>query len=259
MNSLLSAVKSRAVAKRALFANLPLEIGPGLKISVKGYIIFKRQELHRTTYVWLKDEKAQIAKVAPNKDAKDAGDGSISMKAQKGYKFGGEQIIFTTQELSDLRNFGEPVIRVIGFKDIGPQTLPIWANLKAATFIYPSEEDYVCSTRVFSALRRKMLKDGKMATAWFIARKNAAPQIVAIVSADERLDSQGNQKIPPGMWLIPLPYADDLRSDPETPVIQVADILVDKMRKIIEKLRITSLRYNPETHPNPGLSLYTLP
>ncbi|KAL9592797.1 MAG: hypothetical protein Q9179_006364, partial [Wetmoreana sp. 5 TL-2023] len=140
LSSLLSNVNSKAVARRALFSNLPLEIGPGFKISVKGYIIFKCQEPRRSCYVWLNGEKAQIAHGVTTRMAEDTARTVEKVEIKKAYKFGGAQILFTPEEISQLRNFGEPCIRIIGFKPIS--MLPLWANLKPATFIYPSEEDY---------------------------------------------------------------------------------------------------------------------
>ena len=253
LESLLSAINSRAVAKRALFASIPLQIGPDLKISVKGYIMFKRQEPKRTTYVWLKDEKAQISKLVPNKVADDSEETRSKKTVQKAYKLGAEQILFSASEMADLRNLGEPIIRIVGFKGITPDTLPIWANLKNSTFLYPSEEEVVGSTRVFSALQRKLIKDKKMAIAWFISRRNAAPQIVAIIASDEKLDEEGEQVLPQGLWLLTLPYADDIRIDPEAPISPAADTLIDKMRPIIQELQLRKARYYPGRYPSPGL------
>ena len=218
--------------------------------------MFKRQEPNRTTYVWVKDEKAQIAKTVPTKVA----DSLVAAKppVQKAYRFGGEQVSFSAEEISDLRNFGEPVIRIIGFKDVKTETLPMWANLKTSTFIYPSEEEYVGSTRVFSALQHKLAKDHKIATAWFIARRNAAPQAVAVLAGDEKFDEEGEYTVSQGLWLLPLPCIDDIRINPEVLVIPAADTLTSRMRPIIQQLQLPKARYCPSKYPNPGLTFITL-
>ena len=250
--SLLSSINSKAVAKRALFSSIPFEIGPDFKISVKGYIIFKRQVPHRSCYIWLEGEKPQIAMGSSTQIADDSARPVEKVEVRKAYKFGGEQITFAPEEVSDLRNFGDPGIRIIGFKPLS--LLPIWANLKPSTFIYPSEEDFVGSTRVFSALQQKLLKDEKMAVAWFIARKNAAPVIAAVLPGAEKLDNSGLQSIPPGMWLCPLPFADDIRQNPEvTNVIRAPDPLVDRMRSVVEQLQLPKAQYDPSKYPNPAL------
>ena len=171
---------------------------------------------------------------------------------RKAYKFGGAQITFTPDEISKLRDFGEPGIRIIGFKPMS--MLPIWANIRPSTFIYPSEEDYIGSTRVFSALQQKLLRDDKMGLAWFIARKSAAPVIAAIIPGAEKLNDDGEQVTPPGMWIIPLPFADDIRQNPETRLIRSPDSLTNLMRVVIQQLQLPGARYFPEKYPNPGMS-----
>ncbi len=251
LNSLLSSVNSKAVARRALFSSIPFEIGPGFKISVKGYIIFKRQTIQRSCYIWLEGEKPQIATGVTTQMADDTARTVEKVEIRKAYKFGGEQITFTPEEVSELRNFGDPGIRIIGFKPLS--MLPVWANFKPSTFIYPSEDDYVGSTRVFSALQQKLLRDQKMALAWFVARKNAAPVIAAVLPGAEKLDDNGAQIVPPGMWLCPLPFADDIRQNPETRLIRAPEPLIDRMREIVQQLQLPKARYDPSKYPNPAL------
>ena len=171
---------------------------------------------------------------------------------RKAFKFGGESVLFTPEELSSLRYWGDPVIRIIGFK---PQSmLPIWANIRSSTFIYPSEEEYVGSTRTFSALQQTLLRKEKMALVWYIARKNAAPVFAALLPGAEKLGEYGEQTMPPGMWIIPLPFADDIRSNPEINMdLRAPDVLKDKMRPIIQQLQLPKGIYDPARYPNPAL------
>ncbi|KAL8894906.1 MAG: hypothetical protein Q9192_003974, partial [Flavoplaca navasiana] len=244
LNSLLSNINSKAVARRALFSNLPLEIGPGFRISVKGFIIFKRQEPKRSCYVYLAGETAQIATGVTTELASDTARTVEKVEIKKAYKFGGEQILFTPEEISSLRNFGEPCIRILGFKPMS--MLPLWANMRPPTFIYPSEEDYIGSTRVFAALHAKLLSSRKIGITWFIARKNAAPVLAALYPGPESLDENGLQIMPPGLWLIPLPYADDIRQNPEmTTLIRAPEPLIDRMRLVIQQLQLPKAKYDP--------------
>ncbi|KAF6239725.1 hypothetical protein HO173_002271 [Letharia columbiana] len=251
LTSLLSSINSKAVAKRALFSSIPFEIGPGFRISVKGYIIFKRQEPKRSCFVWLEGEKPQIATGVTTQMADDTARTVEKLEIKKAYKFGGEQITFTPEEVSSLRHFGDPGIRIIGFKPLS--MLPIWANIRLSTFIYPSEDDYVGSTRVFSALQQKLLKDQKIGIAWFVARKNATPVIAAVLPGAEKLDENGAQVIPPGMWLTPLPFADDIRQNPETNLIRAPEGLIDRMREVVQQLQLPKAMYDPRKYPNPAL------
>ncbi|OOQ89113.1 ATP-dependent DNA helicase II subunit 1 [Penicillium brasilianum] len=251
LNSLLSSINSRSVPRRSLFSNVPLEIGPNFKISVNGYLLLKRQEPARSCYVWLGGETPQIVKGITTQMADDTAQTVEKSEIRKAYKFGGEQVAFTPEELQALRHFGDPVIRIIGFKPVS--SLPIWANVKHPSFIYPSEEDYVGSTRVFSALQQKLLKAQKMALVWFIPRKNAAPVVAAMVAGEEKIDENGVQKVPPGMWIIPLPFADDVRQNPESTVNVSPDALTDAMREIIGQLQLPKGIYDPLKYPNPAL------
>lgn len=245
LQSLLSTISSRASPKRALFSSMPLELGPQLRISVKGYLLFKHQKPARSCYVYLGTDKPQIAVGSSNYTASEgAADRVEKVEVRKAFTFGGEQIIFGQEELKKLRNFGDPIIRIIGFKPI--EQIPMWANLKSSTYLYPSEEDYVGSTRVYSALYQKLAKDNLMALTWFIARRNAIPVMAAIIptlsAADT--DDQSNQAqvsetgCPQGLHLIPLPFRDDIRDDPPSAhdePLRAPDELVDAMRPIIRK------------------------
>lgn len=249
LNTLLSSINSRSVPRRSLFSNVPLEIGPGFKISVNGYLLLKKQEPARNCYVWLSGETPQIVKGTTTQMADDTAQTVEKADIRKAYKFGGEQVAFTPEEQQALRHFGDPVIRIIGFKPLS--ALPIWANIKHPSFIYPSEEDYIGSTRVFSALQQKLIKSEKLALVWFIPRKNAAPVLAAMIAAEEKVDENGVQKLPPGMWIIPLPFADDVRQDPESKKIQAPDTLIDKMRQVVQQLQLPKGTYEPQKYPNP--------
>jgi ATP-dependent DNA helicase 2 subunit 1 len=176
---------------------------------------------------------------------------------RKAYKFGGDAITFTPEEITQIRQcFGEPVIRIIGFKPLS--SVPIWANTNKSTFIYPSEADYIGSTRVFSALQQKLLKSQKMGLVWFFPRRNAAPTLAALIPGEEKLNEEGEQLTPPGLWLIPLPFADDIRQFPTPPEhpLKTTDALTDKMRLIIEQLQLPKGIYDPSKYPNPDLQWF---
>lgn len=253
LSSLISEINSKQVAKRALFSNMPFEIGPGFKISVKGYNILQKQAPARNCFVWLGGENAQIAERESTTFAEDSGRTIEKTEIKKAFKFGGDAVTFTPEEVKELKNFGPPGLRIIGFK---PQSmLPFWASLNKSTFIYPCEEDYVGSTRVFAALWKKLLKDKKMGLGWYIARATSAPALVAIIPSTEKLDEvTKGQVFPAGLWLCPLPYADDIRNPPEVPSPLVApDILVDQMRMVVQQLQLPKAIYDPGKYPNPAL------
>jgi ATP-dependent DNA helicase 2 subunit 1 len=260
------------VAKRALFSNLPFEIGPNFKITVKGHNLLQKQESKRKGYVWVDGETLQYVEGETTQVTEDTARAVEKVEIKKAYKFGGSLIYFTPEEQQKLKDFGSPVLRIIGFK---PQSmLPLWASVKKSTFIYPSEEDYVGSTRVFSALWQKLIKDKKMGVAWYIARKNATPVLVAILPSEERADDNTKLPIiPAGLWLYQLPFADDKRDLPQLPKPLVAsdrltsemhkvsrvlpkkilNNLPDKEEKVIKQLQLPKAVYDHSKYPNPAL------
>ncbi|KAF1961925.1 ATP-dependent DNA helicase-like protein II subunit 1 [Byssothecium circinans] len=255
LKQLLSSINSKAAPRRALFS-LPMELGPGLRISVKGFILIKRQEHPKNCNVWVGGEKPQIVTASTSHMADDTARVVEKTELRKAYKFGGDTITFSPEEFVQIRQcFGEPIIRIIGFKPLS--SLPIWANIGKATFLYPSEADFIGSTRVFSALQQKLLKSRKMGLSWFVARKNAAPVLAAIIPGEERYDENGEQTSPPGLWLVPLPFADDIRPCPEQPPEPVTTPeLTDKMRVVMEQLQLPKGVYDPSKYPNPDLQWF---
>ncbi|KAA8641818.1 putative DSB repair complex subunit Ku70 [Aspergillus tanneri] len=251
LNTLLSSINSRSVPRRAHFSNMPLEIGPNFKISVTGYLLFRRQEPARNSFVWLGGEKPQIVKGVTTQIAEDTARTIEKWETKKAYKFGGDQVSFSPEEQKGLKDFGEPVIRIIGFKSLS--TLPFWANVKHPYFIYPSEEDFVGSTRVFSALHQSLLRNKRLALVWFIPRKNAGPVLGAMIAGEEKLDENGVQKFPPGMWIITLPFADDVRQNPEYTLNVAPEPLIDRMRMVVQQLQLPKASYDPLKYPNPSL------
>jgi len=256
LNSLISNINSKQTPKRSMFSNLPFEIAPGFKISVKGYNIIHRQHPVRRCYIWLDGEKPQIAVGETTKIAEDTARTVEKTEIKKAYKFGGEYVYFSPQEQKALKDFGPPTIRIIGFKK--RSMIPIWASVKKSTFIFPSEEGYVGSTRVFSSLWQKLLKDDKVGIAWYVPRVNAVPLLVAIMPSKERSDEDsGTPYLPAGLWLYPLPYVDDLRPPPEfPPVIRAPDPLIDQMRTIVQQLQLPKGIFNPTKYPNPSLQWF---
>ncbi|KAK1759360.1 SPOC like C-terminal domain-containing protein [Echria macrotheca] len=250
LNSLISNINSKQTPKRSYFSNLDFELAPGLTISIKGYIPLHRQTPARTCYVWTGGEKAQLVQSETTKV--DSSTRTVEKSdVKKAYKFGGEYIYFKPEEAKSLKQLGPKGLRIIGFK---PRSmLPPWASVKKSIFIFPSEEGYVGSTRVFSALWQKLLKDEKMGLAWFVARDNANPILVAVLPSR---NPDASHFLPAGLWLYPLPFADDVRSVDLDRGPSCPDDLVDIMRKVVQNLQLPKAMYDPHKYPNPSLQFH---
>jgi ATP-dependent DNA helicase 2 subunit 1 len=131
---------------------------------------------------------------------------------QKAYKFGGDFVVFSQDELKEIRSFGDPILRILGFKTA--DKLKFWENMRPSYFIYPSDASVTGSTRTFASLHKKMVKDNLMALAWLIPRRNQAPMFAAILPQEEEFDEKGAQSTPPGMHCVVLPFLDDIRANP---------------------------------------------
>ncbi|TGZ83886.1 Ku DNA-binding complex, Ku70 subunit [Ascodesmis nigricans] len=238
---------SKSTPKRALFST-KLEIAPGLTIGVKGYLMFKKQEKSRSHYVYTGGEKAQIVEGTTIQLAEYTAQVVEKEEIKKAYKFGGEHIIFTDEEMKEMRRFGEPVIRILGFKPAS--SLPFDHNVKPASFIYPDEQDFVGSTRTFTALHNKLYNDDKIAIAWAVTRKNAPPVLVALLSSLH--DPSEPLPMPSGFFMVQLPFADDIRKNPDVTYNPAPKDLVDAMREIVKQLHIAT-GYQIEKYENPSL------
>ncbi|KAF3907953.1 hypothetical protein ABW21_db0206510 [Orbilia brochopaga] len=236
---MLSAITAKQAPRRALFSS-KMEIGKGFVIGIKGFLLYKRVEPSRSHYIHERGEKLQIVKGTTTRMVEETAQEVAPTQIRKAYKFGGETISFSDEEIKKIRNFGDPVLRIIGFKPQGD--LQFWHNMRPSIFIHPSEDNYTGSTRVFAALWNK-LRDAKlMGIAWFVARRNAAPVMAAVWPSTE----------PQGLFLITLPFADDIRQNPEVPHIVAPNHLIDRMQDVMRQLHMPR-GYIPEKYPNPAL------
>ncbi|GAW18208.1 hypothetical protein ANO14919_076820 [Xylariales sp. No.14919] len=253
LHSLVSNINSRQTPKRAYFSGMPFEIGPGLTISVKGYNIIQKQAPARSCYIWLEGETPQVAVGETARLAEDSARTVENYEVKKAYKFGSEYVYFADEEQKSIKQFGGACIRIIGFKD--RSLLKFWASVKKSIYIFPSEESYIGSTRVFTALWQKLLKSKKVGVAWHIARKNGNPQLVAVIpSKDTSDETSGTQYMPAGLWLYPIPFIDDVRDGPELgTVVRTTNALTDRMNKVVQQLQLPGGAYNPSKYPNPAL------
>jgi ATP-dependent DNA helicase 2 subunit 1 len=201
----------------------------------------------------LEGEKPQVAVGETARLAEDSARTVENYEVKKAYKFGGEYVYFTEDEQKSIKQFGGPCIRIIGFKD--RSLLRFWASIKKSIYIFPSEEGYVGSTRVFTALWQKLLKSKKVGVAWHIARRNGNPRLVAIIPSRATSDEKSEtQHMPAGLWLYPIPFIDDVRDGPQKgDIIRTTNALTDKMNKVVQQLQLPAGAYNPSKYPNPAL------
>jgi len=138
-------------------------------------------------------------------------------------------------ELRNIRTLDEPSLKLVGFKP--RSSLKDYHNLKHSSFIYPDEAAVRGSSVVYACLLQKMLEMEKIAVCKMTARSNATLRLVALVPFRE-LVKDGIQVYPSGLYVIYLPYADDIRNihSEETPKANEAQIAAGT--SLVRKLRI---------------------
>ncbi|EXB97445.1 ATP-dependent DNA helicase 2 subunit KU70 [Morus notabilis] len=117
-----------------------------------------------------------------------------------------ETIKLSVDELSEIKRISTGNLRLLGFKPLS--CLKDYHNLRPSTFLFPSDEDIIGSTRLFIAVHRSMLRLKRFGVAFY--GSSSRPQLVALV-AQEEIIIAGGQVEPPGMHMIYLPYSDDIR------------------------------------------------
>ena len=72
----------------------------------------------------------------------------------------------------------------------------------------------------------------------------------------EKRSEEGEQIMPPGLWIKQLPFADDIREPPETNLVRAPDEVTDAMRVIVQQLQLPKAVYDPSKYPNPSLQWF---
>ncbi|RUS27445.1 SPOC like C-terminal domain-containing protein [Jimgerdemannia flammicorona] len=249
LTELMVKVRRKEVRKRSLF-RLPFQISEGLTMGVKGYTLLRHQLRGIFRQVYMKGERVREVTAVTSWICSDTTQYLLPTDLKFYYPYGGEKVVFTKEELAEIKNFGDPGFTLIGFKPTS--ALQIYHNLSHPLFIYPDELAYSGSTRVFAALLKKMLELDRIAICSMIRRINTAPRMVALLPQAEVFGDDGGQEKPAGFHVITLPYADDIRDLPTKKTPEADEEQIEAAKNMIEKLNIRG-GYRPENYENPAL------
>lgn len=277
IEDLLAQMRFHEVPKRAQYS-VPLQLGEGFTIGVKGYGLVTEQKKGaykyfvdlgdrmevatvKTTYID-EDQEAEVDKAkifyGPALGAAAANDDEDNQDADDGFgtravKYGNRPF-YTAEEIRSFRTLGlEPGIKLLGFKD--RTELAFEDNIKHSQFIYPDEMSYSGSKRTFSALLKSMIKKEKIGLALALTRRNSSPIFCYLLPQEEKVDDSGWSE-PAGFHIIPLPFADDIRSAPIEEGFRASEDLKDYARAWIDKLSVKNGTYPPDSYPNPALAYH---
>ncbi|EMR08362.1 hypothetical protein PNEG_03202 [Pneumocystis murina B123] len=248
LDQMVNTILRRQSPKRFLF-ECSLQIAPNLDIDVRGYILFRKRAPLKTYNVYIKTEEPQIVKTVVNYVCQETSAPLKNEDIKMAYDFGGKKILFSEEQMTILRFYEDPIIRILGFKSL--DQLNFWENVLPSYFLYPIDKKNPDSSNLFASLARTLYKLNKIAIAWFRPYKNSNPRICALVSNFNFDKKYDNYEFPKGLFAIILPFLDDIRQNPEQDSVKAPDALIDKMSEIIEHLMIHS--YNPLHYENPGM------
>ncbi|KAJ8077604.1 ATP-dependent DNA helicase II subunit 1 [Marasmius tenuissimus] len=278
IEDLLAQMRFHEVPKRAQFS-IPFELGKNFTIGVKGYGLVTQQT--KGTYKYFVDlgDRMEVA-VVKTKQVDEDREAEVT-KTEMVYGMGlgvpsggkggdedeeddslaatrtvetGKRPFYTTEEVRNFRTLGmNPVIKLLGFKD--RSELAFEDNIKHSVFIYPDEMAYSGSKRTFSALLKSMVKKDKIGLVLALTRRNSSPTFCALLAQEEKIE-EGGWTEPAGFHLIPLPFADDIRSAPIDKGEMASDTLVEDARAWMDKLTLKNGSYPPDSYPNPALAFH---
>uniref|UniRef100_A0A060TBQ9 ATP-dependent DNA helicase II subunit 1 n=1 Tax=Blastobotrys adeninivorans TaxID=409370 RepID=A0A060TBQ9_BLAAD len=254
-------IEAHQVPKRSEFT-VQLELAPNVRIGVRGYLPFLRQRIQRQFWIYNKGEKYMLAKDKTVTTLAISGK-TVEDKStiRRTFTFGEEPLPFQPEQIEKLRRVEDPVIRVIGFKL--RSSLKYWQNMRHARFIYPYDGELSGSIRAFTSLFKAMVDRDTIAVCWAITRRNSNPRMFALIPSRRRkneddddemnaLEQAYYENFPEGLYMVDLPFCDDLRQTPPAPSCHAPDPLVDTMRGVIENSLMRS-GYNPTRYHNSEL------
>lgn len=195
-------LRKRMFKKRKI-KRITFSIANGISIELNAYALIRPTVpgaitwLDSVTNLPLKSERSSICA--------DTG-ALIQEPARRFHPYRNDNVLFTMDELSEIKKVSTGHLRLLGFKPLS--CLKDYHNLRPSTFLFPNDEEIIGSTRIFIALHRSMSHLKRFAVAFF--GSSASPHLVALIAQDEITSSSG-QVEPPGMHMINLPYSDDIR------------------------------------------------
>lgn len=258
-------VRRKEFKKRAL-GRIPFVLRPGLQMGVRLYNLVK--EAKKNQHILLASKSNQRVKIVTKNICKSTGSLLMANQISHDYPYGGENVNFTKEELKAIKfvspkglfdfsfeflsNFNlirSKGIQLLGFKP--KSALKEYHFVREASFLYPDESIIKGSSTLFAALLDRMNEREKIAIARFVPRDNSVPQFVALLPQEEEFDEDGTQLIPPGLHVIYLPFADDIR---ELSLFKLKEPASEEQislaKQVVKKLRI---RFDSRSFENPIL------
>ncbi|KAL3661336.1 hypothetical protein V7S43_013541 [Phytophthora oleae] len=168
----------------------------------------------------------------------------------KAYRYGSEKVPFASADVEVFKFQTEKSLKVLGFLDRSQLS---HSKFVAGTDIFVAEPTKPHAATCFAALIDAMVDLDQVIIARFVARKNAAPKIVALIP---HCPSSGKGEDFYAMWSQQLPYEEDVRNyefaplktrkfAPSAEQQSLADKLVDSLSIRDDKADEVGACFNP--------------
>ncbi|KAL2905967.1 ATP-dependent DNA helicase 2 subunit KU70 [Bienertia sinuspersici] len=161
--------------KKRRYRTYTLSIANGVSIQLSAYALLRPTVpgnitwLDSTTNLPLKTERSFIC----------ADTGALMKEAPKQFlPYRNQEVMFSVEEISHIKRVSTTQLCLLGFKPL--KCLKDYHNLKPSTFLFPTEEETIGSTKIFVALHRSMLRLRRFAVAFF--GSSSHPQLVALIA-----------------------------------------------------------------------------
>lgn len=129
------------------------------------------------------------------------------------HSFAGELVPITKEDMDSIRVFANGAydsgLTILGFKP--RSSVPFYHSITSAYLILPSDIDVQGSANAFAQLRASMLRKNVVAIGEVLHRETWQSRLVAIVPIEDS-SSSDDLHVPPGMFVMSLPFEDDIRA-----------------------------------------------
>mmetsp|Transcript_72947 Transcript_72947/g.152293 ORF Transcript_72947/g.152293 Transcript_72947/m.152293 type:complete len:650 (+) Transcript_72947:226-2175(+) len=200
-------IRMKEHRKRTL-QRLPFQLAPGTEMAVSIYCTTIQARIPYPVY--LLNENNKLLKSETKHICSSTGAILHPTEDIETYvEVADRRVPVSRAEVTELKNFGEPGIKLLGFKALS--SLQPHHRIFHAYFMYPNEKVIQGSAALCQALIKKMLEKKLLALVRYIARRNAEPALVALIPQAEEVDEDGIQVKNPGFHMIRLPWAEEIR------------------------------------------------
>lgn len=237
-------VRSKEFKKRSL-CNLNMSIGE-MDISVNLYNLI--QKAKKSSSITLNAETNTRLYPETKYICEDTSKDLMPNEIGKYFEYGTNKVSFSPEEILNIKRIIPVGIQILGFKSIN--RLKPYHSVGSSGFIYPNDFKIKNSSVAFSALYKKMIEKKVFALSRIKKRENGTYILAALLPQKEIIGDE-TQIEPPGLHVITLPFADNIRSfdfperDP-----QITENQISMFQKIVKSIRID---YSSSIFENPSI------